>query len=295
MRRELSSFVNEEELSHLSFFEADLTSKRGWAEAMKGAAGIFHVASPLGHGTETAEQMVAVAKNGTLNVLQAAVDAGVDRVVMTSSQAASTPLADFVGTLDESFWSDVTNPELDPYRISKIEAEHAAWDFAKSHGLKLTTVLPGAIFGPAMSERSMSSNRILLELLKGQPMIPQVPMEVSDVRDLAVLRRLAFESPKVVGKRYLAASQRTTMPEIARLYHDEFPQLRVNDREMPKWLTRVASRFVPSLRTLVPMLNRRYGHSTAAAEKDLGWVQHSPRETVLDAAKQLIKLGLVKK
>jgi dihydroflavonol-4-reductase len=294
VRKEMQGFVGADELARLSFFEADLTSSAGWEDAMQGAAGVFHVASPLGHGTESVEEMVAVAKNGTVNVLRAAARAGVTRVVMTSSQAASTPASDFVGTLDESFWSDESNPELDPYRISKIEAEKAAWAFARENGIDLSTVLPGAIFGPAMSTRSMSSDAILQGFLKGEPMIPRVPLEISDVRDLAVLHRLAFENPSAIGKRYLAASQRLTMPAIARLYRAEFPQLHVSARTMPKWLTRVAAVVMPQLRTLVPMLNRRYSHTTAAAETDLGWTQRDPQQTVLDAARQLIALGAVK-
>jgi hypothetical protein len=42
------------------------------------------------------------------------------------------------------------------------------------------------------------------------------------------------------------------------------------------------------------MLDCRYGPSTAAAEKDLGWTQHDPQETVLDAARRLVELGVVK-
>ena len=294
VRDELAAVIEAKNLANLSFFEADLTSSQGWEETMRGVDGVFHVASPLGNGTETTEQMVAVAKNGALNVLSAAVAAGVKRVIMTSSQAASTPAADYIGVLDESFWSDESNPELDPYRISKIEAERAAWDFAKAHDLEFSTILPGAIFGPALSAKSLSSNAILLSILKGQPMIPQVPMEVSDVRDLAMLHRLAFENSAAVGHRYLAASQRFTMPQIAQAYRKEFPQLHVTVRMMPKWLTRLAAVFVPSLRSLVPMLNREYSHTTAAAENDLGWTQRAPERTVIDAASKLIELGLIK-
>jgi nucleoside-diphosphate-sugar epimerase len=295
VRTELSAAVSAENLANLSFFEADLTSSQGWEEAMRGADGVIHVASPLGNGTETTEQMVAVAKNGTLTVLAAAKAAGVGRVVMTSSQAASTPTSDFSGVLDESFWSDPSNPELDPYRISKIEAERATWDFASSHNLELSTVLPGAIFGPVLSPKNLSSNAILLQILKGQPMIPQVPLEISDVRDLAVLHRLAFEVPDAAGHRYLAASQHLSMVEVAQIFRREFPDLHVTVRAMPKWLTRLVAVFVPQLRSLVPMLNRKYSHTTAAAEKELGWTQHKPVQTVTDAARALIDFGIVKK
>ncbi len=294
VKQELQKYLSPDKIARLSFFEADLTKAAGWVEGIKGSDGVIHVASPLGHGTETTAELVAVAKNGALNVLRAAKAAGVDRVVMTSSEAASTPETGKAALLDESFWTDLRNPDLDPYRISKVESERAAWAFARENELALTTILPGAIFGPAMNEKTMSSNEILLRLLKGQPAIPQVPMEISDVRDLAALHRLAFENDLAKDKRYLAASQELTMSAIAKLYQTTFPELKIKVRVMPNWLTRTVARFVPDLRALVPMLARRARHTTHAAESELGWTQHEPEQTVIDAATALIELGLVK-
>ncbi|WP_125589130.1 NAD-dependent epimerase/dehydratase family protein [Companilactobacillus jidongensis] len=290
----IEKYVSKSELDNLSFFEADLSSKAGWVEAISDTDGVIHVASPMGHGTESVEELTSVAKNGVLNVLSSAKEAGVNRVVMTSSQAVSTP-KNSVGdvTLDESFWTDVNNPELDPYRISKVRSEEAAWDFAKENNLELTTILPGAIFGPIMSEQTMSSNGILRQILKGLPAIPQVPMEISDVRDLANLHRLAFESDKAISQRYLAASQSLTMLQIAQIYKNKFPNLSITTRVAPNSLVRITSKFVPGLRALVPMLDRKYHHSTELAETDLGWKQHKPAQTVIDSAQSMIDLNLL--
>jgi len=290
----LSRYVQAEDLAHLSFFEADLTSSEGWQAGLKDADGVIHVASPMGNGTESTEELVRVATSGVLNILQAANDAGVKRIVMTSSLAAATPNNSATGTFAEDFWTDPENPELDPYRISKVKAEKAAWEFAANHDLDLTTVLPGAIFGPVITD-NLSSNRILLQFLKGQPALPKVPLEISDVRDLANLHRLAFENSKAIGNRYFGASQTLTMLQVGRIYQVAFPLLRIHARSLPNWATRVLAKFIPSLRTLVPMLNRRYHHTTAAAEQDLGWQQHDPEQTVLDTANRLIAMKLVEK
>ncbi len=296
LKKDLAAFVNQEALSHLSFFEADLTSSKGWADGFSGADGIIHVASPLGHGTESADELRRIAEGGTLNVLQGALDAGVKRVVMTSSQAASTPKIS-VGkvVLDETFWSDEANPELDAYRLSKIASEKAAWAFSAKHGLALTTVLPGAVFGPVMSAENLSSDSILLGLINGAiPRALNVPLEVSNVCDLAVLHRLAFENDNAVGERFLAASQTIRMPEVARIYRERYPQSKAPAKVFPNWMVRLLSAFIPSLRSMVPMLGRDYSHTAEKAERLLGWVQHTPQETVLAAAASFDQLGMIK-
>lgn len=289
----MSRYVTAANLAHLTFFEADLTSPDGWQAAMTGADGVIHVASPMGNGTESTEELVRVAKGGVQTVFNAAAAAGVSRIVMTSSQAASTPDSHTTGTLDESFWTDLANPELDPYRISKVQAEREAWRLADELNLQLTTILPGAIFGPVMTT-NLSSNGILLRLLKGQPALPKVPLEISDVRDLATLHRLAFENPVAIGNRYLAASQTLSMLAVGRLFQHHFTELNLHVRPLPNWATRLLAKPMPSLRSLVPMLDRQYHHTTAAAETDLGWTQHHPEDTVLAAGQRLVTMGLVK-
>lgn len=293
VKQGLQRYVSATDLANLTFFEADLTSAAGWEAGLRGADGVIHVASPLGHGTESTAELVAVAKGGVQHVLTAAAAVGIKRVVMTSSEAASTPASTATGTFDESFWTSLTNPELDPYRVSKVEAEKAAWQLADEQSLALTTILPGAIFGPVMTP-NLSSNGMLLQLLKGLPAIPKVPMEVTDVRDLAQLHRLAFENDQAIGNRYLAASQAINLLAIGRLYQQAFPQLKLAARPLPNWVTRRLATVMPSLRSLAPMLNRQYHHTTTAATSQLGWQQHTPTETVLAAAQRLLAMGLVK-
>ncbi|WP_338126429.1 NAD-dependent epimerase/dehydratase family protein [Secundilactobacillus kimchicus] len=294
IRQSVTNGLSDSQRANLSFFEADLTAQSGWANGMDGADGVIHVASPLGTGRETTDELVKVAKDGTLNVLRAAKMAGITRVVMTSSQAASTPPTSIgAAVLDESYWTSLDNPELDPYRISKVESERAAWAFAEAQGLALTTILPGAIFGPVLSTHSISSNGILVNFLHRTNVVPKVPLEISDVRDLARLHRLAFENPVAIGKRYLAADQTITMIQVAKLYQQAFPERHLHLMTIPNGGLRFAAKFIPGLRSLLPMLKRTYHHTTAAVQNDLGWQQYTPEETVIDAAQSLIDQGIV--
>ncbi|MCL2520486.1 MAG: NAD-dependent epimerase/dehydratase family protein [Spirochaetaceae bacterium] len=296
LKEQLKNFISPDKLEYLSAFKADLTTKDGWTEGFTGTDGVIHVASPLGSGKESAAQLRAVAEGGTLNILQNAVTAGVKRVVMTSSLAACTPKTN-VGKviLDESFWSDENNPQLDPYRLSKLAAERAAWKFSKENNLPLTTILPGAVFGPIMSAGNTSSVALLLRLINGNlPKAINIPLEVSDVRDLAVLHRLALESEAAINQRFLAASQTITMPQVAQLYRTHYPHCKAPAKVFSNFTVRFLANFVPALRALTPMLNRSYTHSCQKAEELLKWRQHTPQQTMLAAAASFEQLGLIK-
>src|SRR5579859_5402811 len=76
----------------LTFFAADLTQDKGWDAAAAGCDYVLHVASPLvSDANRDPDALLGPARDGTRRVLRAAAGAGVRRVVMTSSTAASTP------------------------------------------------------------------------------------------------------------------------------------------------------------------------------------------------------------
>src|SRR5262245_28884912 len=75
--------------ARLSFFEADLDRDSGWTAAVAGCEYVIHVASPIpAAAPKHADELIVPARDGTLRVLRAARDAGVARVVLTSSCGA---------------------------------------------------------------------------------------------------------------------------------------------------------------------------------------------------------------
>src|SRR5579863_3799036 len=78
-----------EQGDRLFFFAADLEKDAGWPEAVAGCDYVLHVASPLPPSVpKNEDELIVPAREGTLRVLRASRDAGVKRVVMTSSFAA---------------------------------------------------------------------------------------------------------------------------------------------------------------------------------------------------------------
>ena len=106
----------------LTFFAADLEKDAGWKEAVAGCDYVHHVASPIPpNAPKHEDELIIPAREGALRVLRASRDAGVKRVVMTSSFAAigyghQPQTAPF----DETTWSDLTR-NARRRRLSKVQ------------------------------------------------------------------------------------------------------------------------------------------------------------------------------
>lgn len=277
----------------LSFAAADLGADAGWDEAVAGCAYVLHVASPLGTGSEKdADAFVKPAREGTLRVLRAAVKAGVKRVVFTSSCGAATPLTMGVNTVtDEETWSDPSKQE--PYRRSKTLAEKAAWEFMKAEGgaTELTTILPSGVFGPVLSKDGLGSVQFIQRIFDGRlPRIPNVGLNIIDVRDLAVAHVDAMITPAAAGHRLIVTGDFMWMKEIAAvLKADLGPQGdKVPTKMLPDYVVKLGANFNSALNTLKPLLNRSHRFSSEKARRLIGLKTRPAKETVVDCARSLL-------
>lgn len=280
----------------LSFAVADLTGDDGWAAAMKDVDFVLHVASPLGVTEDDEDALITAARGGTLRMLRAATAAGVRRVVLTSAANAASPSSYATeGVTDETLWTDPDDPALIPYRRSKTLAERAAWDFMAEHEgtTELSTVLPGAVFGPILSTSTTGSVGIVARMLSGAMIgVPRIGFEIVDVRDLADIHLRAMTAPEAAGERFLATGEFTWMYQMANTLRDGLgPQARkVRNLRLPDFAVRLAARFAdPSLREITPALGRRNRHSTDKARRLLGWQPRPAAATVLDCARSLLE------
>jgi dihydroflavonol-4-reductase len=277
----------------LKLYHADLTRDEGWDAALAGCDYVLHIASPLGGGpNDGKEAFLAPARDGTLRVLQAAVKADVKRVVMTSAAAAARPPLESNRMSDETVWSDPDDPQFDAYRLSKILAERAAWDFMTRQGnrTEFTTVLPGAVFGPVLSTDNLGSVKIIQGLLKGQPKaLPRIGFWVVDVRDLADLHIKAMTSPAAAGQRFIAAGEFMWMQDIANTLRLQLGSAAANvpTRHLPNLVVRLLLPFMPNLKGLAPLLGRRFPLTSQKARTVLGFAPRPAATTVVDCAKSL--------
>lgn len=280
----------------LGFAAADLASDKGWAEAAADCDYVQHIASPFPLRQPRDEQeLIGPAVDGTLRVLRAARDAGVRRVVLTSSFAAiGYGHGERSKAYSEDDWTDVNGPAVQPYMKSKTLAERAAWDFIEREGdgLELAVVNPVAIFGPPLGKDLSTSVEIVRQMMAGKlPGTPDLWFGVVDVRDVASLQVQVMTNPAARNERFLAiAGEPVSLHEMAVILHDH---LRIKvPRQLPDWLVRVIAIFNPLAREAVPRLGIR-GRASNARARALGWTPRTNEEAIVATAKSLKELGLV--
>jgi nucleoside-diphosphate-sugar epimerase len=288
--------------NQLSFAAADLTRDAGWAEAVQGCEFVMHVASPLPDSIPKDEnELIVPAREGTLRVLRAARDAGVKRVVLTSSFAAvGYGQKPRTKPFDETDWTRLEGDDITPYYKSKTLAERAAWDFIAREGdqLELSAINPVGVFGPVLGPDYSTSILIVQRLMDGAlPGSPKLSFGVVDVRDVADLHLRAMTTPEANGERFLAvAGEFLWMSEIANILKTRMGKAakRVPTRELPTWMVRLASLRDPAIKLILPELEKRKNATNEKARRILGWQPRSNEDAIIATAESMVRLGLLK-
>jgi nucleoside-diphosphate-sugar epimerase len=286
----------------LSFIAADLKNDAGWPEAVAGCDYVLHVASPFPASVPKHEdELIVPAREGALRVLRASRDAGVKRVVLTSSFAAigygQTPQRK---PFNETNWTDPNAADVLPYTKSKTLAERAAWDFIAKEGgnLELSVVNPVGVFGPVLGPDYSTSILFVQRMMDGAvPGCPQLYFGVVDVRDVADLHMLAMTASAAKGERFLAvAGDFLSVLEMAKILKRRMGAAakRVPTRQLPNWLVRVAALRDPAVKQILPELGKHKNGTNEKARRLLGWTPRSSEESIVATAESLVQLGLLK-
>jgi len=292
VRAGLAAEVDADE--RLSFVAADLSEDGGWAEAASGCDYVLHIASPFPpRQPKDPDELIVPAREGTLRALRAALDAGAERVVVTSSVAAvrNRP-GRRPGPLTEEDWTDPGNLSLTPYTRSKTIAERAAWSLAEERGAteRLAVVNPGAILGPLLGEGRSYSLEMVARLLGGVPGTPRLGFSIVDVRDVAALHVDAMTAPEAAGERFIAIARFLWMAEVAAVLRERLGEdaAKVPKRTVPNIAVRAMALFDPSVRSIVGDLGKKVEMSSEKARTRLGWTTRPVEETIVDCARSLI-------
>jgi nucleoside-diphosphate-sugar epimerase len=286
----------------ITFHQADLMNDAGWAEAVAGADYVLHVASPFPATIPQHEdELIMPARDGALRVLKASRDAGVKRVVLTSSFAAigygQPPQQK---PFDETNWTNPNGDDVRAYTKSKTIAEKAAWDWVAKEGgsLELSVVNPVGVFGPVLGPDYSTSILLIQRLMDGaMPGCPRLYFGVVDVRDVADLHLRCMTNPAAKGERFLAVTgDFMSIVEIAKTLRARLGDAakRVPKSQIPDFVVRLASMRDPAVKQIIPELGKYKNGTNAKAVRVLGWAPRSREDACVATAESLIALGLLK-
>ncbi|XP_048335704.2 cinnamoyl-CoA reductase 1 [Ziziphus jujuba] len=209
----------------LTLCRADLLDFQSLKEAINGCDGVFHTASPM---TNDPEQMVEPAVKGAKNVIIAAAEDKVRRVVLTSSIGAvyMDPKRSRDVVVDESCWSDLEfcKNTKNWYCYGKVVAEKAAWEMAKEKGVDLVVVNPSLVFGHLLQPTINISTLHILKYLTGSAKTYANSVHAYvHANDVALAHILIYETPSASG-RYLCAPHVLHRGEVVQILYRLFPQ-----------------------------------------------------------------------
>ena len=270
--------------------EGDIRSPATLAAAMRGCRAVFHVAADYRLWVPDAERMLETNVRGSLNVLEAAAEAGLERMVYTSSVAT-------LGLRSDRAPADETTPVgvgdmIGPYKRSKYLAEEAVSRRAAELGFDLVTVNPSTPVGPG-DIKPTPTGRIIIDAASGRmPAFVDTGLNLVHVDDVARGHVLALSKGRA-GERYILGGRDISLERILELVADRCGRPRPKIR-LPHWsvypvafgselVSKVTGREPRVSLDGLRMAAKHMYFSSAKAERELGYRWRDPAEAVTDA------------
>jgi dihydroflavonol-4-reductase len=282
--------------------EVDVTKENQLAGVFEGAKYCFHLAAKFGFWPKDASSFYEVNVRGSQNVIRAAVGAGVQRIVYTSTVATLGLWKTKEGhPSNEDDVADVSHL-YGNYKQTKYVAEHEVLRLA-AQGAPVVLVLPTMPHGP-FDHRPAPSGKVVLDYLNGRmPGYVDTAMNVAHVDDLAAGHLLALERGQQ-GRSYICGGDNLTMAELLRTL-SEVTGLPTSDRRFPAAFPMMAgylSSFIEGdlLRRepRVPLEAAQMATTTmtfddSRARSELGYSSRPAAEALFDSAKWFVTNGYV--
>lgn len=269
----------------------DLTDPDSLGAAMTGCRGVFHVAADYRLWTRDPDAMYTVNVDGTRNLVLAAMAAGVERIVYTSSVATLGVNADHTPADEDTATSLAAM--IGDYKRSKFLAEAVVAELIEDQGAPVVIVNPSAPVGPR-DRRPTPTGRTILDAAMGRmPAYVDTGLNIVHVDDVAAGHILAFEQG-MVGRRYILGGQdmalQDILAEVAALTNHKAPRLRVPHAALlpiahaSEFWANVSGR--PPLLTVdgLRLARKHMYFSSQRAEQELGYQRHhSAQQAIADA------------
>ena len=264
---------------------------------MQGCDYILHIASPFVVKVPRDEnELIKPAIEGTLRALKAAKNAGVKRVILTSSTAAMQGGQHGLIKINQDSWTDLNEKTVTAYFKSKTLAEKSAWEFIKNQNgdtkLELVVVNPGPIYGPTLTGNlDNEAMGFFKKLISGQvPMLPRAYSVMSDVRDVAAIHVAALENEQANGKRFIVTTEKPhAIQEIATILKSNGYK-KVSTKLAPTFLLKFMAKFNDEAKGMLPFIGNTTEADVSNTMITFNWKPIPFEKTVLDTAKSVERL-----
>ena len=285
----------------LEFAQGDLRDAASVGEAMRGVRYVFHVAADYRLWARDPHEIVRNNMVGTRTIMEAARDAGVERIVYTSSVAT-------LKCRQEGDPADETMPlkeehAIGAYKRSKVAAERLV-ERMVGEGLPVVIVNPSTPIGPC-DVKPTPTGRIIVEAAAGRmPAFVDTGLNMVHVEDVAEGHLLAFDKGRI-GERYILGGQNATLSDILAVVARE------RGRKAPK--VKIPRGAIVPLAMVAEMVARRTGKepfvtldglrmsknrmffTAAKAERELGFKARPYAEGIKDAIAWFQRAGYLKR
>jgi len=269
----------------------DLRDEASLKAAVAGCDALFHVAADYRLWAPNPQEIIESNVTGTRNIMEAALDAGVSRIVYTSSVATLGLNAD--GTPSDEATPVTLDDMIGAYKRSKFLAEEVVREMVAEKGLPAVIVNPAAPIGPR-DIRPTPTGRMIVQAAAGKmPAFVDTGLNIVHVDDVAVGHLLAFERGEI-GERYVLGAENATLREIlgeiARITGRRPPRVNLpHNLVLP--IAHIAEAFARLTGGPEPMvtvdglkLSRKHMFfSIDKARRDLGYAPRPANEALVDA------------
>jgi dihydroflavonol-4-reductase len=269
--------------------EGSLEDEAAVARAVAGCRYLFHVAADYRLWVPDPAPMFRANVDGTRTLMEAALGAGVERIVHTSSVAVLGLVAE--GAADEATPSRIDDM-IGPYKRSKFAAEEVVKALVAERRLPAVIVNPSTPVGPR-DRKPTPTGRVILDAARGRlPGFVDTGLNIVHVDDVATGHLLAAERGRI-GERYILGGENlplaAILAEVARLTGRRPPGF-----EVPYWLAypaaigselaaRITGKIPLATRDSVRMSRKKMYFTSAKAERELGYRPRPARAAIADA------------
>jgi len=269
----------------------DLTDAATLKQAVTGCSALFHAAADYRLWAPHPQTMYAANVDGTRNIMRAALNTGVARIIYTSSVATLGVHPD--GTPADEETPSSLDSMIGHYKRSKFMAEAVVRDMVKKEGLPAVIVNPSTPIGPR-DIKPTPTGKMILDAARGRmPAYVDTGLNVVHVDDVATGHLLALEKG-VIGERYILGGENLSLKDIlsqvATIAKRTPPRIRLlHNAVLPfAWIVQEFARLTgvgQPIMTVdgVRMAKKRMFYSSAKAERDLGYTHRAAFDALRDA------------